>query len=386
MKKFDSILTDLKHKSPLNFLYDNGYTPETVKAEIVSTLKPFFKNQDNLEKYAITFLVSDWVQFLKLKAFHPEAEQLITQIVSHYNSAKTKDTISLLTAINNLMPLQLDAGNKFWSILKLELDKSKLEFEEFVQTSMKDISDMVEGLMKVLLYENLAVDRINRGKVIDIEKIKTFELGVIAEELSTNSPFKQLFKIAPENLKVSDWRNISAHQNHKLLPDNKILCEYGPKENRKTITVTRQELFDKVKSIYYTLELLNLAHKLFGFDNLKEIREVKPIPNTNARDEIGFLLFASSIYSQGFEIVDVKYEKDGEAFMTLKDITDGEPMPRGIHASQLAYGLWFIAESKTSTIEYLTKEGKPVLRATATKETCEQIKSGEKSQNILQKK
>jgi hypothetical protein len=384
MKKFEKILTDLKEKSPLNYLYDNCYTPDTVKQEIVTTLKPFFSNIDNLNEYAIKFLVSDWIEFLKLKAFHNDAEGFITEIVSHYNKAKSRNPAVVFTTINSLMPLQVDAGNKFWSFLKLELDKSTLAFEEFAQTSMKDISDLVEGLMKVLLYENLAIDRVNRNKVIDIEKIQLLDLGVIVEELATNSPFGPLFKIQPENLKVSDWRNIAAHHNHKLLGDNKILCEYGPKENRKNITVTRDELFDRVSKIYYSLQLLNISHKFFSFDNLKDIVNIQPpVEDKNGRDEIGFLMFASSVNSQGFEIESIDFKDGGDALMVIKDLTDGNPTSRGIHASQLVYPLWFIAESNTSTIEYKTKVGETYLKATTTKEVCEKIKSGDKTLEYL---
>lgn len=384
MKKFDKILTALKEKNPLNFLYNNGYTPETVKEEILSTLSTYFKNPDNLKEYAINFMVSGWIEFSKLKTFHSDAEKLITEITSHYNAAKIKDSFSVFSAINNLLPLQIDAGNKFWSFLKLELDKSNLEFEEFVQTSMKDISDLVEGLMKVLLYESLAIDRINRNKTIEIEKIKLLDLGVIVEELAIHSPYKELFKVPPENLKLSDWRNISAHHNYQLLPDNKILCEYGSKDKRRTIIVTREDLFDRVVKIHYALQLLNIAHKFFCFDNLKDIIDVRPISgHNNARDEIGFLMFASSIYSQGFDIEDINYQKDGNAIMIIRDLTDGNAQRRGIHASQLVYPLWFISESKTSTVVYKTRDGKTFLKAQGTKEICEKIKSGEKKIEYL---
>jgi hypothetical protein len=329
-------------------------------------------------------MVSDWIEFSKLKTFHSDAEKLITEIISHYNAAKIKDSFSVFSAINNLLPLQIDAGNKFWSFLKLELDKSNLEFEEFVQTSMKDISDLVEGLMKVLLYESLAIDRINRNKTIEIEKIKLLDLGVIVEELAIQSPYKELFRVPPENLKLSDWRNISAHHNYKLLPDNKILCEYGSKDKRRTRIVTREDLFDRVVKIHYALQLLNIAHKFFCFDNLKDIIDVRPIPgHNNARDEIGFLMFASSIYSQGFDIEDINYQKDGNAIMIIRDLTDGNAQRRGIHASQLVYPLWFISESKTSTVVYKTRDGKTFLKAQGTKEICEKIKSGEKKFEYL---
>lgn len=387
MKKFEKILVDLKEKSPLNFLYDNGYTPETIKEEIVTTLNPFFNDNNNLQEYAIKYLVSDWVEFIKLKTFHPDSEKIIISIISHYRSAKIKDSVSVFSAINSLMPLQLDAGNKFWSFLKLEVDKSKLDFEEFVQTSFKDISDIIEGLMKVFLYENLAIDRINRCKTTNIVQIRQLDLGVIIEELVANRLFKNLLLVPPENLKLSDWRNISAHQNHKLIPDDKILCEYGQKHNRKTIVLTKSDIFDRVSKIYYSLRLLNIAHKLFCFDNLRNIIDAGQIPKNNfIRDEIGFLMFASSIYSQGFIIKRINYEKNGDAVMVVKDLTNGDPQSRGIHASQFVYPLWVISNCNTTTVEYKTKEGVTFLTAQTTKEVCEKINTGEKPLKYLAEK
>ncbi len=44
MKKFQKILEGLKDKSPIPLLLENGYTPSTIKAEIIETFKPYFKN------------------------------------------------------------------------------------------------------------------------------------------------------------------------------------------------------------------------------------------------------------------------------------------------------------------------------------------------------
>jgi hypothetical protein len=117
---------------------------------------------------------------------------------------------------------------------------------------------------------------------------------------------------------------------------------------------------------------------------MKEITGIKPLaPYEYARDEIGFLMFASGIYSQGFEIIEIDYQKDGDALMILKDMTNGDPLSRGIHASQLTYTLWFIAESNTSTVEFRTTDNITFLKATTTRDVCDKIKSGEKRLTYL---
>ena len=66
MKNFQKILEGLKYKSPIPLLLENGYTPLSIKEEIIGTFKPYFKNLSNLEKYTINFLISDWINFLRI--------------------------------------------------------------------------------------------------------------------------------------------------------------------------------------------------------------------------------------------------------------------------------------------------------------------------------
>ena len=71
MKRFDKILEGLKYKSPLPLLYENGYTPETIKKEILSDFAPYFTDQNSLEKFAMTFMVSDWINFMRISIIYP---------------------------------------------------------------------------------------------------------------------------------------------------------------------------------------------------------------------------------------------------------------------------------------------------------------------------
>lgn len=383
MKKLEKILTDIKQESHLKYLFENGYTIEQVKNELITTLAPYFKNQHELEKSAVTFLVADWVYFLRLQVKFPGIDKDIASVIKHYNKAKITDAHQVFSVINNLLPAQIDNGNKFWSILSLEPDKSTLDFEDFVQSCLTSLVDIVEGLSKLYLIENLAIDRINRGKIVDIEKIKTLDLGVIVDELANNSPFPHIFKLPPENLRLSDWRNIGAHLNYKL-QSGKVICEYGSANNRKSITLTRDELFEGLMKCVKSLDVMNISHKFFAFDNFTDIKNANPLSsNTDARIEIGFLMFTSGAMSQGFEVVEINIEKDTDALVVLKDLTLEDPLKRSIHASQLIYTLWTISKCKNLTIEYQEKSGELYLKATVTDDICKQIFAKEKDIDYL---
>jgi hypothetical protein len=382
LKKFSKILEGLKSKSPLPLLYEHGYTPETIKAEILSDFEPYFTNKANLEKYAINYMVSDWINFMRIGIVYPNIHEEIRIVLESYNKAKSisqEDTIDLLV---KLMPFHVESGNRFWSFLNLEVSKSDLEIEEFVQTSLKDISDITEGISKVFYLEQVLMNRIIRGKKFEFEKATQNKLGNLIEELVTTSPFSNLFITKPDNLKLSDWRNISAHHSYYINGD-KIVCEYGESDNKKTITISREGLWETVKQCMRTTEILNMAHKLFGFDNMDEIRKAIKTDSKEPRHEMGFLILSSGIMSQGFEILDIDYKDKDEATLVLQDLTDGNPQKRGIHSSQFLVNLWVLTGKPKLTIRYKKANGHLYLNSTCDGETCEMVSSGHKDVSYL---
>lgn len=355
MKKFQKILEGLKDKSPLPLLFENGYTPVTIKAEIVETFKPYFQNSSNLEKYAIDYLVSDWINFLKISINHPGIENDIKLVLKSYEQAKTISYDSTINVLSKMLPLHLESGNKYWSFLNLEVDKSNLEIYEFCQTSMKDISDIIEGLTKSLYIENVLINKIKRGKPVDISKTQTNKLGNLIQDLIDNSDYRALFIVPTENLKISDWRNVAAHHTYSIVGNN-IKCESGEGTNKISFDLTRAELFQRVNYCMRTNQVLNMAHKIFGFDNMPEISKRLEKNKVDDRPEIGFLMFSSALMSQGFEIKDIAYDSE-TATLELVDLTKMNPRDRGIHSSQLLNQLWLVTNSKHLEIKYFKNDG-----------------------------
>lgn len=134
MKPFVEILTALKEKSPLPVLYEAGYTPELIKESIINTFSPYFLDHNSLEKHAINWLVSDWINFIRITIQYPGISSDIENVVRLYNRAKAINQTQTIETICSLMDDHLEAGNRFWSILKLEVPKSNLLLPEFVQT------------------------------------------------------------------------------------------------------------------------------------------------------------------------------------------------------------------------------------------------------------
>lgn len=385
LKKFNRILIGLKDKSPLPLLFENGYTPESIKKEIIETFSTYFENKNILNEIAVKYLVPDWINIMRISIIYPNIERDLLLVLSNYKSAKKINKERTIEILASLSPKHIEAGNKFWSFLNLEVDKKELELEEFAQTSLKDISDIIEGISKTLYLEQLMINRVLRNKTFDIQKVIELKLGNVIDELINNSNYPNLFKTVPDNIKFSDWRNISAHHNYSI-KKGLIHCEYGTGEKKKRILLKREELYERLEQCMRSTEILNLAHKIFGYDNMNEFKSFTKPSDMEAREEIDFLTISSGIMSQGFEIIDLEYKNIPKAILTLKDLTNGDAKMRGIHSSQFLTNLWIITRKPHLEIRYIKQNGEPYLISKCDSEMCELVSSGKKKLTELAEK
>ena len=386
MKNIPKLISNLNSQNIFRDLYQMGFTQDDIKQQIIEFLTPYFTNADNLKKYAINFLVPDFINLIKVKNKYPGIEDDIQLVLKTYKIALSENRSLLFENLKLLMPDLIETGNKYWTFLNLENDKSNLEIYEFVKESLDDISNLIEGLLKFSFIEQVIVNRIIRRKPFNIEAVKTTKLGVLINELIQVSPYPYLFTTTPDSIKYSDWRNISAHQSYTILED-KIICTYGTGSNIFSIIMTRNELFERVRQIARTLEVFNLAHKFFGFDNMESLQIAKEVesPKSLGRDEMWLLFFTTGLNSQGFEIVSFDFKRDGNALMIIRDNTGQDPKARGIHSSQFIMPIWIFTRSKNITIEYRLKNDKLFLRSSSNSLICEPIEKGDKNISYLAK-
>lgn len=374
MKNTDKLVEFLHSNNPFKQLYDEGATPEGIKDRIVSTLKPFFNNRNSLEKIAINLIVPDYINLNRLRGKYSRIDEDIKIVLATYYDSISINSDLLYETISELIPEDIEAGNNFWTFVNLERDKSKLAFYEFVKESFENIGDIIEGLMKIFIIENIAVNRIVRKKQVDISKIKSTKLGILFEELIQTSNYPHLFTTQPDGIKFSVWRNIAAHKSYKIQSDL-VLCQFDVSPNVKSISLSKPELFDRVNQIVRSLEVLNLSHKLFLFDNSDKFRpnRNKNHRETSCRDEIWLLFFITGVCSQGFEVINFDYETNGKALMIVKDLTERDPKLRGIHTSQFIYPIWLGTRARDISVEYKLRNGKLYLKSNSNNKVCEKI-------------
>jgi len=64
--KFQKLLTSVKDKTSLYKAFDDGFTPDDVKAGVVEILSPYFSNKGILDKMAVNYLMPEAILYARL--------------------------------------------------------------------------------------------------------------------------------------------------------------------------------------------------------------------------------------------------------------------------------------------------------------------------------
>jgi hypothetical protein len=102
--------------SPLSHFYDFGLTQKDIKLSILGSFSPYFVNQDNLEKYAMSDLTTNWLAYLSVYKEYPDSLVLIDKILSLFNEAKEKNLNATIEAYVQWMPEITQSISRFWSL------------------------------------------------------------------------------------------------------------------------------------------------------------------------------------------------------------------------------------------------------------------------------
>jgi hypothetical protein len=328
MNKYERIVSALKEQNPYFEMIRQGLKPEEIKQHVIESLVPYFDHKEILEQFAIEALIPESINLLKLQK-DKSSFKMFQECFCTYRLTKGKDSQHCFESLAQWQPQILQSLSKFWSILYLELDKNTLEIEEFLHESLRNIGDIIEGLIKPYLKILLHQIRISNGILAARETIDSLDLGTVVDELIKTGQLTDHLMPPPWSIRLNQWRNIAYHHDAKI-ENNEIICWYGTKPNIKQIRLQRHELLHAVHTIYGVYGPIRLAHTLFFTDNLMEITKFHML--IEERQEAQFLTFFSGIASQGFEIIEYRNSLD-ETKVVVKDVSDMDPNQRRFHAS-----------------------------------------------------
>lgn len=376
IKNFDS-------NNPILEFLKKGIRPENIKEALLISLKPYFRNQNLLNEIAMNELVGGWINFelFKKNTWYFDKFEKCLELFKDAYEKKNKECIS---AIVDWSPEISQCITKYWSFLHLEVDKDELGLYEYLEENLKNIGQILEGIIKTYLKLLLQINRIRLNIPIELSKIKQMDLGVLVDELIKKTNFPELFQPIPWKLRLNQWRNIAYHHS-AAIEDDRIKCWYRKKNQNVNFYLSREELLLVTKTIINTYNIFKNVEFIFVFDNYEEIQKESSLKNLNfkIRDEAIFLELYSNISAQGFKITDMSIN-DTESKLIVQELLDEQdPEQRAIHSSQFLYSLWVYSQSEKVVIEYQLKNGSPFFESSTTEKVCEKIANGTEEFNYL---
>lgn len=167
----------------------------------------------------------------------------------------------------------------------------------------------------------------------------------------------------------------TAHKNYEIA-DLEVKCFIKQKNRIKdSFNISREQLQKYLVDVYYTFVSVKLAYNVFFIDNVDEIIKYNS-DTVNIRIEELITNTFLGISSQGFDIVDLKYDST-EGILILKDTLHGNERERMIHAPQFLFRLWEITKFKNNIIKYLDNAGRLRAIFEIDSNICESIYNGD---------
>lgn len=345
--------------NPLSHFYEFGLSPQEVKTSIIDSFTPYFETKANLEKHASSDLVNIWLLHLSIGRDYPKSLTAIADILSIFNGAKKVNQNLTMDAYIGWLPEIYDGMSRFWTLLNHTPSLDKLCIEDFLEISMSTIGTTIEGVLKNFLVLLLQLNRIKRNKPFDISALKSADLGVVIDELINTSNLSRILIIAPDNIRLNQWRNIAYHHNTKVV-DSELVISYIQKGKRSEFILSRDELFHTVKKIVLTFKLIRTSEMIFCFDNLESIQQAidhSNIPPINVRKEAEQIDFCAQISSQGFQVTNLEVTDTVSSLIVTDMQLYSDYIKRAAHASQFLFALWQYSNSPTLKVQYYTQSG-----------------------------
>ncbi len=374
-RRYEQFLAQVGQQNVFALMAEGGLTPEQIRDAAVEQLEPYFENREALVRQVIDVLLPDAITVARLEATGWGAEMLARCLETHRAAKSVAPTESFEAVRSWLLPT-VQGLSDFWSQYHLQHDLDELEIEEFVHECKQLIGTTIEGVMKPQLKLLLHQLRLSRRRPVTAAQLDALRLGSVVDELATHSGYPELFAPPPWGLRLHDWRNVAQHH-ATAVEGREIVCRYGPPDNPKEISLCRDELSTLVRFLSMIQTILATASAIYHLDNIDEIRALGPPPaGLTVRPESELLHFQVALGSQGFELVHADWGAT-EATAVVRDLREGDPLSRAVHASQFVVTLWVHTRAERVTVEYRERDGTPYLRARALAHDCERVARGQ---------
>ncbi len=353
-----------------------GYTPDELKEVVIAFLEPYFENKPVLVENAMqSHFLSIFSYMVVYKGDSSFAQGLI-EVLKYYRNAYYFNAEKVKNIVLETADLMGQKENLMWTVKSNTPNEISDDIHEATYSYMKHIGDVLEISVKHEIIELYAILEITLGKDIDYEIIRKRDFGVIIQSILDKNCLKKILKTFPNNIKLSDWRNIAYHHTYEIQKD-KIKCYYGKKSNNFEISL--KELQNYAVAVIKSSNIIDIARRIFLYDNYEIFSNIsEDLVSVCDREVMRVGQLRTAFLGQGFKLLDMKISDEcQEAIIvdleTNLESTDEKKLQRRIHCIQFLYNIWAEFPAKRISIVYCDNTEKGRFRYSIEGGICQKI-------------
>ena len=245
--------------------YDDILTVDDYNQIIKNIFLKYFDSEDIFLQFKEQ-LRSELVNYVNHILKKDESEKLFEKIIKVFNNALSKNRNGVIEELANSF-LRIVKTDELYMGYYINQPKNISTFtpRDFAVYYFKTMDDILEGCFKPRLELFFKIYKFNLdGSFPDISN-KTF-----GDIVNLINDFDELIKDPIFNIPISQWRNISTHKDFNVAKEN-IIVNYGKNNNRKTQSLTHQELKEITFWVNSKYGILRLAEVIIHLNLKKEI-------------------------------------------------------------------------------------------------------------------
>ncbi|MES3007305.1 MAG: hypothetical protein V4751_05995 [Pseudomonadota bacterium] len=322
-------LKTVENFEPFTKALKGGVALADLKSSIVDVLDPYVQDKELLWKQAVSLLANEALCIANLNV-RPEWKQLLVKSFEIRNSAISKNQSLAYQAICEFEACIREAQRKYSMQILFEQSKDGLNIEEYAFEMFRIIGGLIESTIQPFIKEIYCLSAINLGQSADCKSVIEADFGKVIEQFNRLNSFPDLLTPGTWGVRINQWRNIAQHHSFSVSGE-KIIATYGKSSPKRSIEITREELFLLSKELIRRLGALKSSRELTILNNIEQLRDRLPRVEVDIYSIATAL--AASFATQGFTLIGLEEAAD----LVSAKILDVNPMDghiRQIHCSQ----------------------------------------------------
>ncbi|MBT9514034.1 MAG: hypothetical protein IV104_16970 [Acidovorax sp.] len=314
---------------PFTKIVKSGISPAELKKSLVAVLDPYVRDKELLWRCAVSGLANEALCIANLN-LRPEWRDLLVKSFEIRNTAISKAPTQAYQVICDFEKNIREAQRKYSMQILFEQSKEELKTDEYAFEMFRLIGSLIESTIQPFLKEIYCLAEINAGQPKNVQSVIDADFGQIIEQFNRLNCFPALLTPGSWGIRINQWRNIAQHHSFSVTGEN-IEATYGKSSPKKSISITRNELFSLSKELIRGLGALKSSRELTILNNIDQLRD------RIAHFEVDIYSIATELAAafatQGFTLIGLEESND----LVSASILDANPTQgniRQIHCSQ----------------------------------------------------